>query len=77
MPAAPLPANEPQRLAALQELGLLDTAPEEGYDALAASQVVPRLESLSASDLEQVRSYELAGRGRRTILSRIAQLQAG
>ena len=37
MPAA-LPANEPQRLAALHELGLLDTAPEEGYDALAAAR---------------------------------------
>ncbi len=37
MSAAPLPANEPQRIAALQELGVLDTAPEEGYDALAAA----------------------------------------
>jgi len=37
MSAAPLPANESERLAALQELGLLDTAPEEAYDALAAA----------------------------------------
>jgi len=37
MSAAPLPANEPQRLSALQELGLLDTAPEEDYDALAVA----------------------------------------
>ena len=48
-----------------------------GYDALAASQVMPRLESLTPEDLEQIRTYEAAGRGRRTILSRIAQLQAG
>jgi len=47
------------------------------YDSLAASQVVPRLRALSASELEDVRSYEAAGRARKTILSRIAQLQGG
>ncbi len=45
------------------------------YDALAASQVVPRLASLSATDLDAVRRYEEANRGRRTILSGIAQIQ--
>ena len=45
------------------------------YDALAASQVVPRLASLSAPDLDAVRRYEEANRGRRTILSGIAQIQ--
>ena len=68
---APAPVTEPTGPVLESTLAI------PGYDALAASQVVPRLESLSASDLEQVRSYELAGRGRRTILSRIAQLQAG
>nr|MCU0986304.1 diguanylate cyclase [Acetobacteraceae bacterium] len=33
MPAAPLPADEPQRLAALRELALLDTPAEERFDA--------------------------------------------
>jgi hypothetical protein len=47
-----------------------------GYDALSASQVVPRLDALRASELEAVRVYEAAHRGRRTILNRIAQLQA-
>jgi hypothetical protein len=47
------------------------------YDSLAASQVVPRLRGLEADELEAVRAYEAAGRGRKTILSRIAQLQAG
>ena len=47
------------------------------YDSLAASQVVPRLRALGADELEAVRAYEAAGRGRKTILSRIAQLQAG
>lgn len=47
------------------------------YDSLAASQVVPRLRALEGDELEAVRAYEAAGRGRKTILSRIAQLQAG
>lgn len=47
-----------------------------GYDSLSAFQVVPRLEDLGGDELEAVRQYEHATRGRRTILSRIAQLQA-
>lgn len=46
------------------------------YDALSASQVVPRLESLTADELEAVRDYESATRGRKTILNKIAQLQS-
>lgn len=46
-----------------------------GYDSLAASQVIPRLESLSAAELEALRLHEIGGRGRRTILTRIAQIQ--
>lgn len=46
-----------------------------GYDSLAASQVIPRLTGLSAAELEDVRAYEIAGRSRKTILNRIAQLQ--
>jgi hypothetical protein len=45
------------------------------YDALSASQVVPRLAGLGATELEAVRAYEAANRGRKTILSKIAQLQ--
>jgi hypothetical protein len=48
-----------------------------GYDALSASQVVQRLAGLAPAELEAVRDYEAATRGRRTILSRVAQLQAG
>jgi hypothetical protein len=47
-----------------------------GYDALSASQVVQRLAGLAPDELEAVRTYEAATRGRRTILNRIAQLQA-
>jgi hypothetical protein len=46
-----------------------------GYDALSASQVVPRLAGLSATELDAVRRYEESGRGRKTVLNRIAQLQ--
>lgn len=47
-----------------------------GYDSLSASQVVPRLDSLTADELELVRCYELGNRGRKTILAKIAQLQS-
>lgn len=44
------------------------------YDALSASQVVDRLEGLSAAELEAIRAYEVANRGRATILGKIEQL---
>ena len=48
-----------------------------GYDTLSASQVVQRLAGLAVEELEAVRDYESGTRGRRTILSKIAQLQTG
>jgi hypothetical protein len=45
------------------------------YQSLSASQVVPRLAGLADAELEAVRTYEVAHRGRKTILSKIAQLQ--
>ncbi len=48
-----------------------------GYDTLSASQVVQRLAGLSPDELEAVRDYESGTRGRRTILSKIGQLQTG
>lgn len=50
--------------------------PIPDYDNLSASQVVPRLDDLADDELEAVRSYEATHRGRMTILSRIASLQA-
>jgi hypothetical protein len=38
---------------------------------------VQRLAGLSPDELEAVRAYETATRGRKTILSRVAQLQSG
>jgi hypothetical protein len=51
--------------------------PIAGYDQLAASQVVARLGDLDVDDLAVVERYELAHRGRRTILSKVAQLRRG
>lgn len=45
------------------------------YDTLSASQVIERLPGLSHDELEAIRRHEEAGRGRRTILHRVAQLQ--
>lgn len=47
-----------------------------GYDTLSASQVVQRLPGLSNEELAAVRAYEESTRGRRTILTKIGQLQA-
>jgi hypothetical protein len=73
----------PRRAAATD----LDAAPSEpspavvdlaitDYDSLSASQVVTRLAGLSHRELESVRAYEAAHRGRKTILNKVAQLQA-
>jgi hypothetical protein len=55
---------------AVGELAITD------YDSLSASQVVTRLAGLTGDELEAVRAYEVAHRGRKTILNKIAQLQA-
>jgi hypothetical protein len=46
------------------------------YDSLSASQVVQRLDGLTAPELEAVRAHEVNHRHRRTILHRIEQLLA-
>jgi len=50
--------------------------PITDYDSLAASQVVPRLATMSSDDLELVGTYERSHRNRQTILHRVAQLLA-
>jgi hypothetical protein len=67
-PAAP-PAAPPSPWAA-------DGLAIPGYDALSASQVVQRLAGLSGPELEEVRAYESATRGRKTILNRVEQLRS-
>ncbi|MGB6058316.1 MAG: hypothetical protein WBF71_08610 [Microthrixaceae bacterium] len=45
-----------------------------GYDSLAASQVVPRLATLTKADLAKIHAYERAHRNRQTIMHRVRQL---
>lgn len=57
------------------DVPLVTTLAIPDYDSLAASQVVPRLEGLAGDELDAVRIYESANRGRKTILNRVDQLQ--
>jgi hypothetical protein len=53
-----------------------DDLPVQDYDSLAASQVVPRLATLSDDELAAVGAYERAHRNRQTILNKVKQLQS-
>ena len=70
-PAAPAAADRPAPSSHVPDVATLAIP---GFDTLSASQVVQRLDGLSRSELVAVRAYETAGRGRRTILSRVDQL---
>jgi hypothetical protein len=47
-----------------------------GYEDLAASHIVARLVGLGRDDLAAIRRFELAHRGRRTVIGKIDQLLA-
>ena len=59
-----------------RSVGAADGLAIPGYDTLSASQVVQRLGGLSPAELEAVRRYEEGTRSRRTILSKVSQLEA-
>lgn len=50
------------------------TPPFEGYDQLAAAQIVQLLGRLPHNELQLIRAYEAASRRRRTVLAKIDQL---
>lgn len=91
--SSPAPRPEPERTTPMAPGGPGDAAPVavpdgdpddqstelplHGYESLAASQVVARLSRLEPDELELIRAFELAHRGRRTILGKIDQLLAG
>ena len=50
------------------------TLPIDGYDVLPAADIVPLLAGLSPAERRAIAAHETAGRGRRTILARIEQL---
>ncbi|HET9690223.1 MAG TPA: hypothetical protein VFP61_03665 [Acidimicrobiales bacterium] len=74
-PPTPAPARAASASTAAPAAGRGDDLAIPSYDALSASQVVARLAALSHDELESVKRYEAATRGRRTILARVAQLQ--
>jgi hypothetical protein len=82
VPAVAEPAAPAESDATVEALLASGRTPEEGelaipsYNSLAASQVVSRLEGLTVAELEAVRRYEEAHRGRRTVLGKIALLQS-
>ena len=75
----PASSNGPPATGAINSVaengGRPSTLAIPGYDLLSASQVVQRLEGLSEAELEEVRSHEASHRRRKTILTRISQLQ--
>jgi len=72
--AAPSTAAPPAGAAPTGEGGSAADLPIPGYDGLSASQVIERIGGLPASALAQIRAYEAAHRGRRTVLASIDQL---
>ncbi len=83
--SAPVPAARPRVVETTASEAKVDADPGpdhselaiSDYDSLSASQVVPRLSGLAPAELEVVRAYEEAHRGRKTILTRVTQLQTG
>ena len=49
---------------------------DPGYEDLAASHIVARLDRLSPAELAEIRAFEVANRGRRTVVGKIDQLLA-
>jgi hypothetical protein len=51
-----------------------DGLPIENYDTLKATEIIPLLDALDAGQRASIESHERAGRSRKTILHRLAQL---
>lgn len=49
--------------------------PFDGYDELKAKNILPRLDSMTARELDRALTYELHHRSRSTIINRLRQLQ--
>ncbi len=51
------------------------TVPIAGYDSLKAREIVPMLDDLTAAQRKRVRAYEVATRGRKTVLGKLDKLE--
>ena len=60
---------------AADEVPSADSLAISGYESLPAVNVVQRLATLTPDEIEQIRRFEVANRGRRTILAKIDVLQ--
>lgn len=72
-PATPAPAA-PAPDAVDPVVPLLETLALPDYDQLPASQIVNKLDGLTADELRTIEAFELAHRHRRTVLGKIARL---
>ena len=73
-PPTPEHTTSPGASATQANIGAIDQL-IPGYDDLSASQVVKLLVDVSPESLKEINAHEESGRGRRTILNRIEQLQ--
>ncbi len=72
--AEPIPSQNPSEDLSKPVSGAVALSIPD-YDALAASQIIERLEGLNSIELNDVENYERATRARRTILGKIAILR--
>ena len=74
--AAPLRAERPTEGARAQASATPVDLAIPGYEDLAASHIVARLDRLTRSELAAIRAFEVANRGRRTVVGKVDQLLA-
>lgn len=72
------PSDEGTSEASVSDATDVDSGPLpiEDYDGLPAVQIIPLLGSLDADERQVVRAHETNGRGRRTIIGKLDQLDA-
>ena len=81
-PSAPPRTAQPETAPAQDGDGDDDDAPDVSslalvdYDHLSSAQIVGKLDGLHAAERRAIERYERAGRRRRTILGKLAQLEA-
>ena len=75
--AAKTAASKPDNAAdSASDVAAPTQLPIEDYDGLPAVQIIPLLASLTKDERDAVRAHETAGRGRRTIIGKLDQLDA-
>ncbi len=75
-PRAPKPLTSPQKRAGTaQRPPKAPTVPIAGYESLKAREIVPMLDDLTAAQRKRVRAYEVATRGRKTVLGKLDKLE--